>query len=129
MKRLNNIRLMLHPCFSPTFEGKNSVIPLGRHTLNLVFSYIFFNKEAKFVLTPYPNNVSNSASCQVLSYAFLKSTKQKYNFLFLLRYVSINVFIVNTLSAVLKPLRKPIWLFFKMFFSLISHPSLLFRRR
>ena len=52
MKRLNNIGIMLLPCFSPTFEVKNSVISLARRTLNLVFSYIFFNKETKFVLTP-----------------------------------------------------------------------------
>ena len=48
MKRLNNMGLMLHPCFSPTFEGKNSAIPLGRRTLNLVFSCRFRNKETKF---------------------------------------------------------------------------------
>ena len=54
---------------------------------------------------------------------------KKYNFLFSLKYLCINVFIVNTRSAVLKPLRKPIWLFFTLFFSLIRHSSLLFRRR
>ena len=48
-KILNNIGLMLHPCFSPTFEGRKSVIPqLGKCTLNLVFSDIFFNKETNF---------------------------------------------------------------------------------
>ena len=51
-RRLNNMGLMLHPYFSPTFEGKNSAIPLVRRTLNLFFSYMFLNKETKCVPTP-----------------------------------------------------------------------------
>ena len=129
MKRLNNMGLMLHPCFSFTFEGKTSDIPLGSCTLNLIFLYMFLNKETNFALTPYPNNFLNSASSHILSNAFLKSTTQKYNFLLFLRYLSITVLIVNTRSAVSKPLRKPIWLIFKMLLSLIKHSSLLFRRR
>ena len=121
--------LMLHPCFSPTFEGKISVIPLGKRRLYLVFSYMFLNKETKFVLTPLRNNFLDSASRHVLTYLFLKSTNQKQNFLFSLRYLSINVLIVNTWSVVLKLLLKPIWLLFKMLFSLIKYSSLLFRRR
>ena len=31
---------MLHHRFSPTSEGENLIVPLGRCTLNLVFSYI-----------------------------------------------------------------------------------------
>ena len=77
MKRLNNIGIMLHPCFSPTSEGKISVKALGRRTINFIFSDMFFIKETKFVLTPYSENFLNNSSGHVLSYAFLKSTNQK----------------------------------------------------
>ena len=71
----------------------------------------------------------NNASRHILSYPFLKSIKQKYSFLFSLRYLFINVHIVNICSAVLQPFQKPIWLFFKILFSLIKYNSLLFRKR
>ena len=60
-KRSSNISLIsftkilnnLHPYVITTFKGKDSVMPIGRLTLNLIFSYIFFNKEINFPTWKY----------------------------------------------------------------------------
>ena len=154
-EKLNKIGLMLRSCFSPTFQGKISVMAFGRNILNLVFLY---KQNWTYVAPLFQSYIAGNKLCYgfwqkytqlgFLYIFFNKETKfvltschitiiflpevykaEIYTTFCFHSDLSINVFIVNTSFSVLKPLQHPNWLFFKMLFSLIRHKNLLFRRR
>ena len=80
--RLNKRGLKAHPCLTPQRIGKGSDKPFGVETDAEHLLYIDFNMLIIFVLMPIEVSRFNSLSCGMLSNAFVKSTKQQYNFLF-----------------------------------------------
>ena len=79
-KMLNSKGLSTQPCLTPWFTGNESVIlsPTFMQTESLV--YMVFSTLKNFPFIPWLSNFSKSRPLGMVSNAFLKSTKQPYNF-------------------------------------------------
>ncbi len=108
MKRPNKSGLRGYPCFTPMRQRKVGVSPsFGWCRQAWSWRYMEHKHSNIRPLMPSPSNTCHNRSLGTVSKAFLKSTKQVYNFFFWNLACSVKVWRINKLSVVLKSFLKP----------------------
>ena len=99
------------------WHGKKTVDPSAVVTLDFMLLYMFLINSKHLPFTPVSSILYQSPPLQTISNACLKSTNAQYNFFLFVLAISTRLCIINKLSDVEKPLRKPTWHEFIISFS------------